>query len=161
MGLLWCLSGPGRRLTPHEAAAVAQVLLPMLTHLLKDDQESVRKLALDSMAAFAKALASTEVAGDVLDAASAIIGDRSWRVRHAAASKTPALAEAFGPTITESHLVKSFVSLLQVRSPPRCRAALYSGISSMHEQRSSRIAVNGPARSALCAQREQAWWCVP
>lgn len=94
----------------------------MLTHLLKDDQESVRKLALDSMPAFAKALAETEVAGDVLDAASAVIGDRSWRVRHAAAAKTPALAEAFGPSVTESHLVKSFVSLLQVCSS---QAALF------------------------------------
>lgn len=102
-----------------------QVLLPMLTHLLKDDQESVRKLALDSMPAFAKTLASTEVQADVLDAASSVIGDRSWRVRHAAAAKMPALAEAFGPSVTETSLVKSFVSLLQVRPmelgsvPPR------------------------------------------
>lgn len=109
----------------------------MLTHLLKDDQESVRKLALDSMSAFAKALASTEVAGDVLDAASAIIGDRSWRVRHAAASKTPALAEAFGPAVTESHLVKSFVSLLQARLPPHHGAIHRSGTSSMHRPRTS------------------------
>lgn len=118
-------------------SAWLQVLLPMLTHLLKDDQESVRKLALDSMSAFAKALSSTEVAGDVLDAASAVIGDRSWRVRHAAAGKIPALAEAFGPSVTESSLVKSFVSLLQV--------------CAMRLQSTSAPRLLGPART-MCMQ---------
>ena len=95
-----------------------QSLLPMLIHLVKDDQESVRKLALESTPAFARTLGSTDALPEVLDACVAVLTDRSWRVRHVAASKMPALAEALGPELAVEHLVKSFVALLQARAPP-------------------------------------------
>lgn len=93
-----------------------QALMPMLIHLVKDDQESVRKLALESTPAFARSAAagSSDALPEVLDACNAVFTDRSWRVRHAAAAKMPALAEALGPELSEEHLVKPFVSLLQV-----------------------------------------------
>jgi hypothetical protein len=91
-----------------------QSLMPMLTHLVKDDQESVRKLALESSPAFASALANTDSLPEVLDACAAVFTDRSWRVRHAAAARMPALAKALGADLAEQHLVKAFVSLLQV-----------------------------------------------
>lgn len=94
-----------------------QALMPMLIHLVKDDQESVRKLALESTPAFARMLGSTDALPEVLEACQAVFTDRSWRVRHAAAAKMPALAEALGPELSGEHLVKSFVSLLQVCAP--------------------------------------------
>jgi serine/threonine-protein phosphatase 2A regulatory subunit A len=98
-----------------ECRTVQQVLLPMLTHLLKDDQESVRKLSLESAPKFLRALASSDALLEVVDLCTAVMADRSWRVRHAAAARMPDMAEALGQELTASHLVKAFVSLLQVR----------------------------------------------
>lgn len=98
--------------------------MPMLIHLVKDDQESVRKLALESTPAFARKLGSTDALPEVLDACVAVFTDRSWRVRHVAATKMPALAEALGPELAGEHLVKSFVALLQVLRPRHVHSSM-------------------------------------
>jgi serine/threonine-protein phosphatase 2A regulatory subunit A len=104
---------------PFAAAAeprdVQTALLPIMQHLLVDDQESVRKLALDGLPALAKGLAGADCVRDVLDLfCGGVLKDPSWRVRHAVTARLPDMAEAFGPDLSAARLVKPFVERLQV-----------------------------------------------
>lgn len=102
-------------LEPRDAQATA---LPILQHLLGDDQESVRKLALDCVPDVVRALAGGDASRDVLDlCCGGILKDPSWRVRHAATLRLPDMAAAFGPELAGARLVKPFVERLQVRTP--------------------------------------------
>lgn len=103
--------------TSMDSKDVHQQLVPLLSSLLNDDQESVRKLALESTAELVKALADgDEGITDVLDAClETVIRDHSWRVRHAVTARMPDLAEAFGTELSADRLTKPYVGMLQVR----------------------------------------------
>jgi serine/threonine-protein phosphatase 2A regulatory subunit A len=98
-----------------EPRDVQQSLLPIMQSLLSDDQESVRKLALDGLTSLVLALKGADCVRDVMELfCKGVLKDASWRVRHAVTSRLPDMAEAFGPDLSSDRLVKPFVERLQV-----------------------------------------------
>ena len=98
------------------AADVQTSLVPLLCVLLGDDQESVRKLALESAPPLVTALQGNDGGSAVLDAcADTVLKDGSWRVRHGVTTQLPVLAAAYEKQRPGERLIKAFVSMLSVR----------------------------------------------
>lgn len=115
----------------HDGAVAATNLLPLLNGFSRDDQDSVRLLAVDDCVALARLVnggmvdvvhdAAAEEAilaknGDVrsavVNAVLALAGDRAWRVRWSLANRFSELANAFGRAITTERLLPVFQVLL-------------------------------------------------
>ena len=85
--------------------------LPMFLALAKDDQDSVRLLAVENCILLATALApATEL---VLPTMLACARDASWRVRYAVAERFCRLCEAVGREVTARELLPAYVKLLK------------------------------------------------
>eukprot|EP01121_Diplochlamys_sp_Union-15-3_P005995 TRINITY_DN1639_c0_g1_i1.p1 TRINITY_DN1639_c0_g1~~TRINITY_DN1639_c0_g1_i1.p1 ORF type:complete len:592 (-),score=100.03 TRINITY_DN1639_c0_g1_i1:25-1800(-) len=89
-------------------------IMPLFNHLSKDDQDSVRLLAVENCIAIAEVLvnggeALSGVMNTILDCSS----DKCWRVRYMVAENFCKLCEVVGPEVTKSVLIPSFVKLLK------------------------------------------------
>lgn len=62
-------------------------ILPAFVDLTRDDQDSVRLIAVEAAGALAKVLPRAEVASSVMPAAVQCAQDKSWRVRYNAAQQ--------------------------------------------------------------------------
>jgi len=115
----------------HDGAVAATNLLPLLNGFSRDDQDSVRLLAVDDCVALAwlvnggmvdvvhdaaaeAAILSknTDVRSAVVNAVLSLAGDRAWRVRWSLANRFSELASAFGRAITSERLLPVFQVLL-------------------------------------------------
>ena len=96
-----------------DATVIERELLPLLTMLGEDDQDSVRLQTVDNCATFAGALREGVVEGRLMPVVLDVVQDRSWRVRWSAASKFERLCAALGSTITNGKLCPAYVALLQ------------------------------------------------
>ena len=96
-----------------DATVIERELLPLLTMLGEDDQDSVRLHPVDNCATFAGALREGVVEGRLMPVVLDVVQDRSWRVRWSAASKFERLCAALGSSITNGKLCPAYVALLQ------------------------------------------------
>ncbi|CAN6841033.1 unnamed protein product [Brassica oleracea] len=88
--------------------------MTMFDDLTKDEQDSVRLLAVEGCAALGKLLEPRDCVARVLPV---IVNfsqqDKSWRVRYMVANQLYELCEAVGPDCTKTDLVPAYVRLLQ------------------------------------------------
>ena len=127
--------------SPTTGAAAATRLLPVLTAFARDEQDSVRIVAVDNAVALARlanggmtpVIGATAAAdsplleahGDlrsaVLEIAGTLACDRSWRVRWSAANRLAEVAEAVGRSLSSVAVIPIFESLLSVGTVRCCR----------------------------------------
>jgi len=87
---------------------------PMFNHLAKDDQDSVRLLAVENCVALATLLKDKEELNKfILPTVRACAEDKSWRVRYMVAENFCKLSEAFGVEVTKAEMVTAFAKLLK------------------------------------------------
>jgi serine/threonine-protein phosphatase 2A regulatory subunit A len=67
-------------------------MLENLTHLVNDDQDSVRLLAVESLLSVAKLFTNEETRIHLLEPLKKLCTDRSWRVRYMVAEKFVAVS---------------------------------------------------------------------
>ncbi|KAF8567943.1 Serine/threonine-protein phosphatase 2A regulatory subunit A beta isoform [Paragonimus westermani] len=89
------------------------VIVPMLSDLILDDQESVRLMAVESLVGIVQALGPTESAVDVVELIQNTVSDMSWRVRCMVAERFIDLFVSLDPTVARSRLVPIFLELLR------------------------------------------------
>lgn len=88
--------------------------LPVLeTIIQKDDQDSVRLLAINACVAFAEALPAEDVQKHLMPLIREAAQDKSWRVRYQLADRLTDLQAAVGPQITSDYLVDVYQLLLK------------------------------------------------
>lgn len=70
-----------------EVEFLRQDLVPVLSQLVQDEQDSVRCLAVDALADMAQLLSSSDMEPHVMPSVRATLEDKSWRVRLKAAER--------------------------------------------------------------------------
>jgi HEAT repeat protein len=117
--------------TQEHGARATQTLLPILQTFARDDQDSVRLLAVDNCVALARLVNGTpqsvadgsdaavvrlsrysDLRSQVLATFNTLAGDRSWRVRWSVANRLGEVSDAAGPTITADHVLPVFERLM-------------------------------------------------
>ncbi|KAF7232161.1 Serine/threonine-protein phosphatase 2A regulatory subunit A beta isoform [Paragonimus skrjabini miyazakii] len=89
------------------------VIVPMLSDLILDDQESVRLMAVESLVGIVQALGPAESAVDVVELIQNTVSDMSWRVRCMVAERFIDLFVSLDPAVARSRLVPIFLELLR------------------------------------------------
>jgi serine/threonine-protein phosphatase 2A regulatory subunit A len=92
--------------------ALTTVVHPVFIALCKDDQDSVRLLAVALCVPLAESLEAAAVATAVIPVYSAAVADTAWRVRYVAADRVTGFQLAIGPELTKSVLLPAYVALL-------------------------------------------------
>ncbi|VDL14577.1 unnamed protein product [Hymenolepis diminuta] len=88
--------------------------LPVLANIIqKDDQDSVRLLAINACVAFAEALPSEDAQKSLMPLIHEAAQDKSWRVRYQLADRLTDLQSAVGPVVTNEFLVDVYQTLLK------------------------------------------------
>ncbi|CAN7127496.1 unnamed protein product [Brassica rapa subsp. narinosa] len=104
----------GKFATTLESSYLNAEIMTMFDDLTKDEQDSVRLLAVEGCAALGKLLEPQDCVARVLPV---IVNfsqqDKSWRVRYMVANQLYELCEAVGPDCTKTDLVPAYVRLLQ------------------------------------------------
>nr|VDD36825.1 unnamed protein product [Brassica oleracea] len=104
----------GKFATTVESSYLNAEIMTMFDDLTKDEQDSVRLLAVKGCAALGKLLEPQDCVARVLPV---IVNfsqqDKSWRVRYMVANQLYELCEAVGPDCTKTDLVPAYVRLLQ------------------------------------------------
>ncbi|CAN7034437.1 unnamed protein product [Brassica rapa subsp. trilocularis] len=107
-------SNLGKFATTLESAFLNAEIMTMFDGLTKDDQDSVRLLAVEGCAALGKLLEPQDCVARILPV---IVNfsqqDKSWRVRYMVANQLYELCEAVGPDCTRTDLVPAYVRLLR------------------------------------------------
>ncbi|VDO04148.1 unnamed protein product [Rodentolepis nana] len=102
--------------TPEVIEARAQIvssLVPTFNDLAyKDDQESVRLIALESVVPLVRALGPQLAEQHIVQGLQKILELKSWRSRCLLAKKLTSLQECLGPRVTKNCLVSLFFTLL-------------------------------------------------
>mmetsp|Transcript_35132 Transcript_35132/g.47975 ORF Transcript_35132/g.47975 Transcript_35132/m.47975 type:complete len:585 (+) Transcript_35132:189-1943(+) len=97
-----------------EIESLKKFVIPRFVDLAKDDQDSVRLLAVENATSIAKRLTEEEnISLKVLDTVLECSADKSWRVRYMVADLLHQLCEIFGQEISTKFLVSVFVRLVQ------------------------------------------------
>ncbi|VDK38133.1 unnamed protein product [Taenia asiatica] len=114
--------------TPEVAEARAQIvtsLVPLFNSLaFKDDQESVRLIALEAAVPLARALGPTLAEQHIVQSLQKILDFKSWRSRCLLAKKLTLLQNCLGPRVTKNCLIDLFLALLgDDIAEVRCAAA--------------------------------------
>ncbi|CDS43730.1 Serine:threonine protein phosphatase 2A 65 kDa [Echinococcus multilocularis] len=114
--------------TPEVAEARTQIvtsLVPLFNSLaFKDDQESVRLIALEAAVPLARALGSTLAEQHIVQSLQKILDFKSWRSRCLLAKKLTLLQSCLGPRVTKNCLIDLFLALLADDiAEVRCAAA--------------------------------------
>lgn len=95
--------------TPEVAEARAQIvasLVPLFNSLaFKDDQESVRLIALEAVVPLARALGPTLAEQHIVQSLQKILDFKSWRSRCLLAKKLTLLQNCLGPRVTKNCLI--------------------------------------------------------
>ncbi|KAM3171941.1 hypothetical protein ACTXT7_015574, partial [Hymenolepis weldensis] len=86
-------------------ATIIQRLKHAMYLLQKDDQDSVRLLAINACVAFAEALPSEDAQKSLMPLIHEAAQDKSWRVRYQLADRLTDLQSAVGPVVTNEFLV--------------------------------------------------------
>ena len=88
-----------------EPDAMRTDVLPLFNELAKDDQDSVRLLAVENAMAISTAIGIDEAQIHVLPLVKACAIDKSWRVRHTVAKDfAPLINTVGGSSVTEQFL---------------------------------------------------------
>ncbi|VDO06046.1 unnamed protein product [Rodentolepis nana] len=88
--------------------------LPVLATIIqKDDQDSVRLLAINACVAFAEALPTEDAQKSLMPLVREAAQDKSWRVRYQLADRLTDLQSAVGPMVTNEFLVDVYQTLLK------------------------------------------------
>lgn len=120
--------------SPEAGAGAVKALLPVLVAVARDDQDSIRLLAVDNCVALARLLnggmlsvtdgapegaralaVNADLRRLLLDLIGTLANDRAWRVRWSVANRLGELAGAFGAAVTTERLLPAFEGLLGVR----------------------------------------------
>jgi serine/threonine-protein phosphatase 2A regulatory subunit A len=110
-----CCSNLGKYAAVIGESTARDALISCCAKLSKDEQDSVKLLAVDACIQIAQRCKSPTVVSQLYSCALALATDRSWRVRYAAADKYGDLLASFS-TPDEHELVDAYVRMLQVRS---------------------------------------------
>jgi len=86
-------------------------LLPLASRLAKDQQDSVRLLAVDVCASLAPLVGPEAAAGQLLPMAVQLCNDSSWRVRWSVANGFASLCSALGADAAKGELLHAFGKL--------------------------------------------------
>ncbi|KAG2265586.1 hypothetical protein Bca52824_072665 [Brassica carinata] len=112
----------GKFATTVESSYLNAEIMTMFDDLTKDEQDSVRLLAVEGCAALGKLLEPRDCVARVLPV---IVNfsqqDKSWRVRYMVANQLYELCEAVGPDCTKTDLVPAYVRLLQDNEAEFCQ----------------------------------------
>lgn len=92
---------------------VKRDLLPLFQHLVEDEQDSVRLLAVEACLQFARLLSHADSLQLLVGPLHMASKDRSWRVRHVVAEKFCEFQEALGADIARAELIPLYSRLLQ------------------------------------------------
>ncbi|KAK1827246.1 armadillo-type protein [Podospora conica] len=97
------------------AAIVVDEMIPMFQHLVQDDQDSVRLLAVEILISIAEVVPKEQQAshGVILTSLRSLIEDKSWRVRYMISDKFEKIAKAVDEEVVSRDLVPAFVKLLK------------------------------------------------
>ncbi|CUT98928.1 Serine:threonine protein phosphatase 2A 65 kDa [Echinococcus multilocularis] len=88
--------------------------LPVLANIIqKDEQDSVRLLAINACVAFAEALPTEDAQKSLMPLVRDAAQDKSWRVRYQLADRLTDLQAAVGPIVTNEFLVDVYQILLK------------------------------------------------
>jgi len=93
-------------------AQLKAVIHPIFLTLCKDDQDSVRLLAVALCVPLAEAMEAASVAAAVIPVYSAAVADTAWRVRYVAADNVTGFQVAIGPELTKTVLLPAYTALL-------------------------------------------------
>jgi len=115
-----------------KTALLNEFLLPLLTKLSTDEQDSVRLLAIENCSKVCSLLDKESYLQHILPIVQASVEDRSWRVRFNVAREFHALAKALGPETAEKQLLAFFCNLLQ-DAEAEVRAVAAKNIAGMFE----------------------------
>ncbi|KAL3315705.1 hypothetical protein Ciccas_005661 [Cichlidogyrus casuarinus] len=99
-----------------ERDRVIEKLIPVITMLWPDDNDTVRLMTFESAVLIAKGLASTgteEPDRYLIKLVHYAAVDKSWRVRCVVANKFPMIIEAFGSKVIADELYAVFIKLLK------------------------------------------------
>lgn len=88
-------------------------LIPVFMTMAKDEQDSVRLLAVDACVSIAGLLPPEDVEQLAMPTIRACATDNSWRVRYMVADRFGELQAAVGPELTRADLVPAFQILLK------------------------------------------------
>ncbi|KAF5308514.1 hypothetical protein FQR65_LT06179 [Abscondita terminalis] len=94
----------------------------------KDDLDSVRLLAIEVGISLSEHLTPKEIEELLLTSLLELCGDPSWKVRQGAANQITSMQNAFGPELTQKHLITIYQQLVQ-DSEPQVREAAASSIA--------------------------------
>ncbi|KAK0753184.1 armadillo-type protein [Schizothecium vesticola] len=97
------------------ASIVVDEMIPMFQHLVQDDQDSVRLLAVEILISIAEVVPKEQQAshGVILASLRSLIEDKSWRVRYMISDKFEKIAKAVDEEVVSRDLVPAFVKLLK------------------------------------------------
>lgn len=106
--------------------------MPRLEQLVRDDQETVRVLAVAAVGEAAVHLGDPLATEHLLPLVKQCAADRSWRVRQAIAEVFTEVARAMGPAVVQTDLVDPLASLM--RDPePEVRSTTARHLSGVNE----------------------------
>lgn len=96
-----------------DAAAVKAELLAPFIKLSKDEQDSVKLLTVEACIKIARVCQPADNMTKLYPVAMALLTDKSWRVRYAAADKFCEMYNCFSSELKSNDLVDTFVNLLK------------------------------------------------
>ncbi|KAF5292005.1 hypothetical protein FQA39_LY14122 [Lamprigera yunnana] len=99
--------------------------VPICYTFAKDDQDSVRLLAVDVAVSVASCLNPKEIEDLILTTLTELCGDPSWRVRYQVANQMNLLQRAFGCELTHKYLLVMFQNLVHDTEPQVREATTY------------------------------------
>jgi serine/threonine-protein phosphatase 2A regulatory subunit A len=107
------------------ANTIIEEMIPLFDHLAKDDQDSVRLLAVEILIAIAEVIPKEQQSshGILLSTLRSLIEDKSWRVRYMVADRFEKIAKAVDEEVVTRDLVPAFIKLLK-DSEAECRSAV-------------------------------------
>ncbi|KAG5999057.1 hypothetical protein E4U52_000051 [Claviceps spartinae] len=97
------------------APIVIDEMLPLFQHLVQDDQDSVRLLAVEILISIAEVVPKDQQSGHgvLLTSLRKLMEDKSWRVRYMIAEKFEKIAKAVEDEVVTRDLTPAFVKLLK------------------------------------------------
>jgi len=92
--------------------AVAECIHPLFLELGRDEQDSVRMLAMELCVPIAKMVPASSLSTAILPVVQAGAKDAAWRVRYVIAKNFTDIQAVLGVELTQAHLISTFVELV-------------------------------------------------